>query len=232
MVDPLSLTDIDYVLLSGAFPDRYDIDTLLPIRAANPQLRIGMPAGIESQVEDAMGSSAAHLFGINAGTYVEMAPFTFHGINSATPKIYRDESGNSKALSYVINFGPFSIFYGSETIWHTNLIKEARRWPINLAILPIIGEESLMEGSKSFNGFQAATFAKAISTSLVIPSSYQTLDHSDVTSHEFATCCERLEQRYRLLQHGQRLTMGPVTDPSAGKATDTQPYQKQYGLGY
>jgi len=232
VVDPLLLSGIDLVLCSSLRPDRLDPETLLPLRAANPRLNLVLPAGCAADAGAVLGKAGPPLRPVNAGTYVTREGISFHGIEAATPKIRRDQYGNSRELGYLISFGPFSIYYSGETVWHTHLIKQVRRWPVNLAILPIHGGE-LEDGTRTgLNGFESAALAKSISASLVIPCHYDLFERGNVSTEEFTTSCERLSQRHRLLELGQRLTMGPVADPSAGKAPPSEPYRPESALGY
>ena len=232
VVDPLRLAGIDLVVCSNTDPDRLDPETLLPLRAANPALKIVLPAGCTSEAETLLGAAAPPFIPVNAGTYVKCGPFDVHGINAANPKIRRDERGSSKDLGFVILFGPFAIFHAGETVWHTHLVKEVRRWSVNLAFLPINGPDGNNPNRASMNGFEAAAFAKAVSSSLAVPCHYDLFERGNTTPTEFSSCCERLGQRFRLLKIGQRLTMGPITDPSAGKALPSEPFSADWGLGY
>lgn len=232
IVDPLTLGGIDLVVCSNAQPDRLDPETILPLRAANPALKIVLPAGCIPEAENILGAAAPPFIPANAGTYVTSGPFDFHGINAANPKIRRDEQGNSKELGFVVLFGPFAVFHSGETVWHANLVKEVRRWSVNLAFLPINGADSPDQPRSSMNGFEAAALAKAVSASLAVPCHYDMFDVGNPDTAEFSTCCDRLAQRYRILKPGQRMTMGPITDPAAGKALPSEPYSGDWGLGY
>lgn len=232
VVDPLLLTGIDCVVCSNIDPDRLDPETILPLRAANPALKVVVPAGLVNEAEATLGPASPPLLPVNAGTYVNFGPFDFHGINAANPKIRRDEYGNSRNLGYVILFGPFALYHAGDTLWHNQLVKEVRRWSVNLAFLPIHGSSEPAAEHAHMNGFEAAAFAKAASASLAIPCHYDLFDRGNPTTEEFSFCCDRLNQRYRLLKIGQRLTMGPITDPSAGKALPSEPYKADWGLGY
>lgn len=231
VVDPLQLSGVDIVACSSLRPDRFDPETILPLRAANPALKLVVPGGRKVEAQEALGSAAPPITSVNAGNYISVTPFDFHGIDSATPKIRRDEYGNSREVGYVIVFGPFTVFFSGATTWHSQLVKQVRRWPINLAILPINGEEKGGTGD-SLNGFEAAALAKAISTNIVMPAHFDLFDTGNVTTEEFVECTARLGQRQRILQLGQRMTMGPVTDPSSGKAPPSEPQQNEWGLGY
>tara|TARA_R110002096_G_scaffold23303_14_gene74281 strand:- start:8230 stop:9195 length:966 start_codon:yes stop_codon:yes gene_type:complete len=232
VVDPLALSGIEAVICSSAQPDRLDRETLLPLQAANPNLKLVIPAGIADQTRDLLGAAGPNIVPVNAGTFVEFSSVKFHGIDAATPKIRRDTHGNSKDLGFVLLFGPFAIYYSGQTIWHTQLVKAIRRWPINLAFMPINGDEKSADGRDSLNGFEAAALAKATSSSIVIPGHFDMFDQNNPSTDEFTGCCERLSQRFRVLKLGQRMTMGPVTDPSSGKASSSEPHRENSGLGY
>lgn len=232
VVDPLDLPGIDIVVCSSNAPDRFDPETLLPLRAANPNLKVVVPAGNRSEAEELLGKAGPPLLSVNSGTYISYGAFDFHGITATTPKIRRDSRGNSKDLGFVIVFGPFAIYFSGATTWHTSLVKEVRRWGINLALLPINGGVDEEESTDTLNGFQAAALAKAIGTSLATPCHYDMFDAGNPTTEEFSSCCDRLGQRYRILKLGQRMTMGPVVDPSAGKAAPSEEHKDDWGLAY
>jgi L-ascorbate metabolism protein UlaG (beta-lactamase superfamily) len=232
VVDPLALEGIHYVVCTSTAPDRLDPETILPLRAANPALKLVVPAGEVATADAILGAAAPPIIPVNAGTYAKSGPFDFHGINAANPNIRRDELGNSKELGYVIMFGPFALFHSGETVWHTNLVKEVRRWSVNLAFLPINGADHPDRPRSSMNGFEAAALSKAISASLVIPCHYDLFEEGNTDTGEFSVCSERLGLRHRLLKLGQRMTMGPITDPTAGKALPSEPYSGDWGLGY
>ncbi|MEM6277936.1 MAG: MBL fold metallo-hydrolase [Verrucomicrobiota bacterium] len=232
VVDPLKLTGIDFLLITGDSPDRLDPETILPLCAANPNLRMILPAGIVEKADNLLGNVSPPMHPVNAGTFTSVDGFDFHGIDSANPKMRRDEEGNSKDLGYVILFGPFAIFHSGETIWHTHLVKQVRRWTINLSFLPINGDVKTGERGDTLNGFEAAALAKAVSTSIVIPCHYDLFEEGNVDTEEFTSSCERLGQRSRVMKLGQRMTMGPLAEPSAGRALPSEPYREDWGLGY
>tara|TARA_R110000850_G_scaffold9033_30_gene33410 strand:- start:6071 stop:6982 length:912 start_codon:yes stop_codon:yes gene_type:complete len=232
VVDPLTLEGVEIVVCTSAQPDRLDPETILQLRAANPNLKLIVPAGVAEQAEDLLGAATPPIVPVNAASFVSVSSYQFHGIDAATPKIRRDENGDSKDLGFVILFGPFAIYCSGQTIWHTHLVKAIRRWPINLSLMPVNGDEKGTDGRDSLNGFEAAALSKAISTSLVIPCHYDMFDRGNVTTEEFTSCCERLSQRFRLLKLGQRMTMGPVTEPSSGKGTPSEPHKEDWRPGY
>ena len=67
---------------------------------------------------------------------------------------------------------------------------------------------------------------------MAIPCHYDLFDDGNVSTDEFTSCSERLAQRFRVMELGQRMTMGPLTDPSGGKALPSEPFARGSGLGY
>jgi L-ascorbate metabolism protein UlaG (beta-lactamase superfamily) len=112
------------------------------------------------------------------------------------------------------------------------LVKEVRRWNLNLALLPISGCDPEAGTSNNMNGFEASALAKAVSAGLAVPCHYDMFGEDSASTEEFIYCCDRLNQRYRVLQPGMRLTMGPMLDPSSGRALPTEAHSSDWGLGY
>ncbi len=234
VIDPLMLSGIDLILATNNHLTHLDPETILAIRSASPNAKLVVPAGEKDRVTAQLGSAGPHIMPLSAGSFVEIDDMAVHGINAANPEILRDDEGNSHDLGYVVTMGPFAIYHSGDTLWHPTLVKEVRRWNLNLAILPISGydPESGPNISNNLNGFEAAALAKAVSAGLVVPGHFDMFQADTVSSEEFIYCCERLDQKYRVLQPGIRLTMGPMIDPSSGKALPTEAQTEDWGLGY
>ena len=101
-------------------------------------------------------------------------------------------------------------------------------------MVPISGYDPTNRPGTSavLNGFEASALSKAVSASLVVPCHYDMFPKDSVSPEEFIYCCERLDQKFRILQPGLRMTMGPMIDPSSGKALPTEAHSSDWGLGY
>ncbi|MCB1085692.1 MAG: MBL fold metallo-hydrolase [Verrucomicrobiae bacterium] len=226
-IDPLRLRGIHVVTSSHNHTDHLDAETLLPLKAANPNLKLVLPEANVDFARKRLGPSGPEMVPLDVGTFAEVGPFTFHGITAAHNDIERDENGHSRFLGFVVTFGDFAVFHSGDTLWHETLVKEVRRWPINLALLPINGNRPERGVAGNLDGFQAAVLAKAISAALVIPCHYQMFEFNTEEPDEFTQTCERLGQRYLVLQCGERHVLGHLTDPSAGDARPTEPNREQ-----
>jgi len=232
-VDPLLMSGVEWIVITSLDEDHFDQETILSLRSANPHAKLVLPAGSEAEAERILGPAAPPSIPLDAGAYVDCGPFEFHGIQAANPGIETDDKGHSLDLGYVVVCGPFTFYHAGDTDWHTTLIKELRRWPLNLAFLPInrTSEAEAVRGG-NLSGFQAAVLAKAISAGLAVPCHYDMIDRDNPSTGEFEETCTRLSQRFRLLDPGQRLTMGPVYDASAGKAlpSESQENRRRFGV--
>ena len=129
---------------------------------------------------------------VDAGESVEAGPFTFHGTNAAHNQVEHDANGFSKLLGFVVTFGDFAVYHSGDTLWHDSLVEEIRRWPIDLAILPVNGNKPERRVAGNLNGTEAAALAKAIGAKMVIPCHFDMFEFNTEEPDEFADCCERL----------------------------------------
>jgi len=180
VVDPLMLAGVEWIVISQLDDDHFDTETILALRSANPHAKLVLPAGCEAEAEKRLGPASPPFVPLDAGGYAECGPFELHGIQAANPEIETDSEGHSLDLGYVALFGPFAVYHPGDTGWHTTLVKEVRRWPLNLAFLPInrTDEDEAVRGG-NLSGFQAAALAKAISAGLAIPCHYDMIDRDN-----------------------------------------------------
>jgi L-ascorbate metabolism protein UlaG (beta-lactamase superfamily) len=221
-LDPRRLRGVDVVTSSHNHTDHLDAETLLALKSANPRLKLVLPAANVDFARKRLGASGPDLVPVDAGTWAEAGPFTFHGIAAAHNEIERDEAGHCRYLGFVVTFGNFAIYHSGDTLWHESLVRDLRRWKINIAFLPINGNRPERGVAGNLDGFQAAVLAKAISATIAVPCHYQQFEFNTEEPDEFIQTCERLGQRYRVLECGERFIMGTLTDPSAGDARPTE----------
>ncbi len=224
-LNPRRLRGVDVVTSSHNHTDHLDAETLLALKSANPHLRLVLPEANVDFARKRLGPAGPELLPVDAGTFVQAGAFEIHGIHAAHNEIEHDAAGHSRYLGFVARFGDFSIFHAGDTLWHDSLVREVRRWPINVAFLPINGHRPERGVAGNLNGFQAAVLAKAISATVVIPCHYHQFEFNTEEPDEFIDACERLGQRYRVLECGEHFVIGPLSDPAAGDARPTEPNQ-------
>ena len=226
-VDPHRLSGLEVVTSSHNHTDHLDAETLLPLTAASPGLKLVLPEANVDFARRRLGPAGPEFVPVDAGNFVEVGPFTIHGITAAHNEIEYDEQGRVRHLGYVVTCGKFALYHSGDTLWHDSLVKEVRRWKINIAFLPINGNKPERGVAGNLNGFQAAALGKAISASFVIPCHYHMFEFNTEETDEFVESCERLDQPHRVLECGQRLTMGPLVQTSAGEAWRSEPAEDE-----
>ncbi len=222
-LNPYRLHGVDVVTSSHNHTDHLDAETLLALKVANPDLRLVLPEANVEFARQRLGPMGPEMLPLDVGTFVQAGPFEIHGITAAHNEVEFDENGHSRFLGFVARFGDFAVFHSGDTLWHDSLVKEVRRWDINVAFLPINGNKPERKVAGNLNGFEAAAFAKAIGASVVIPCHYHMFEFNTEEPDEFLECCQRLGQNCKVMQCGEHYVVGPQTHPASGEARPTEP---------
>ena len=207
VVDPAWLARISVITSSHGHTDHLDAETLAAIRATDEELRtqwypmLVAPRAIEPLAKERWGGEVDVL--LNDGESAVWGSMAVHGVLASHPEIERDESGNSKYLGYVFDFGDFRVYHAGDTIVFDGLAgKVKEKGPIDIAILPINGQLGNMDG------LAAAKLAREIGAKVVIPCHYDLFEFNTADPQAvFVPECERLGQAHRVLKLGERLTI-------------------------
>lgn len=209
-IDPARLDFIDVVTSSHNHTDHLDHETLWPLMAANPGLRMIIPEANRAFVADRLKSDPAWPLGVNDGTTVEAEGFSFTGLASAHEELDRDERGNYRCLGYLIRFGSWTIFHPGDAIPYDGMVErllelQAGR-PVDVALMPINGRLPERRVTGNFWGREAAQLAREIDAGIVIPMHYEMFTFNTETPQEFVESCTRLGQPFAVLRCGERWT--------------------------
>ena len=204
VVDPARLGFVDVVTSTHNHTDHLDAETIGPLLATNPKLRIIVPAANldfaarrlnihPSKLDDAVDDE-----GVYAGG------FEFAGVPAAHPNRELDDQGRDRFMGYLVYAGGRTIYHSGDTIVYDRMEERMRaEGPIDVAILPINGKVGNMGGR------DAARLAKDIGAKLVIPCHYEMFEFNTADPRdEFIPECERIGQPYKVLRAGERLTLG------------------------
>jgi L-ascorbate metabolism protein UlaG (beta-lactamase superfamily) len=204
-VDPSRLNFIQIATSSHNHTDHLDAQTLKPLFAANPNLRLAIPEANLAFVCERVGIDSARPVGLNDGTSVKLGAFTLHGIAAAHEKLEQDERGQHKFLGFVLQFGAWTIYHSGDCVLYDGLRERLKNFEIDLALLPINGAKPERHVAGNFSGREAAQLAKDIGVKIVIPCHYDMFEFNTANpSDEFIPECERFGQRFRVLKCGER----------------------------
>ena len=204
VIDPARLNFIDVVTSSHCHTDHLDKETLKPLLEANPDLEMIIPEANREVVADRLGIMLEVPRGLNAGQSLSTKGFRFHAVPAAHNELETDAGGRHKFLGYVVEAGPWRIYHSGDTRPYDNMVAGLQRWQLDLALLPINGDVPERGVAGNLSGFEAATLAKEIGARLVIPCHYEMFEFNTVSPDEFVAACNKIGQRHRLLQCGER----------------------------
>jgi L-ascorbate metabolism protein UlaG (beta-lactamase superfamily) len=211
VIDPARLDFIDVVSSSHNHTDHLDGETIAALRAVNPQLKIVLPEANRDFAAQRLSMDAAEFIGLDDGTSAAVAGFTFHGVPAAHDSIETDELGRQKYMGYVIEVagsggaGGVTIYHSGDTRLYDGMVERLRRFPIDIALLPINGASPQRRVAGNLDGREAATLARDIGARLVVPCHYDMFTFNTASPAEFVGHCERIGQRCRVLLCGERL---------------------------
>ena len=116
--DPADLK-VDFYLITHCHADHFDPETIIPVMENNPECRFFCPGDCREKIGKFFPEKTAKFEFVSAGKMVELAPgVELHTIPAAHETLEKDEYGEYKAVSYLINFRKEnkSIFFGGDTI--------------------------------------------------------------------------------------------------------------------
>ncbi len=210
VIDPAKLDFIDVATSTHSHTDHLDHETLLPLMAANPNLKLVIPEANRAFVADRLKCDAAWLVGSDDGETVTLGDFEITGLAAAHEEIEFDEEGRSTHLGYVVRFGDFTIYHSGDNKGFDGMAEELLAAvgdrKIDVALLPINGRKPERRVPGNFWGHEAAKFAKDINAGLAIPMHFEMFQFNTETPDEFVATCEQLNQPFRVLKCGERFS--------------------------
>lgn len=207
VVDPSLLKDILVVTSSHNHTDHLDGETLIPLLKNNPDINFIIPEANRAFVCERVKIANDFPVGLNEGISVSIDGFTFYGIPAKHNEIERDEKGNCKFMGYVIAFGDWSIYHSGDTLWFDGMVETLKPYKIDVALLPVNGDDPSRGIAGNLNAKEAVQLAKEIGAKVVIPCHYDMFTFNTVDVNEFVKEAEALHQPYKVLQPGKHFSL-------------------------
>lgn len=206
VIDPILLDCIDIMTSSHNHTDHLDGETLAPLIKANPGISFIIPEANRGFVADRVKCEIGFPLGLNDRDVCDVKGFTFHGIPSAHNIVERDEQGRCRFMGYVVRFGKFSLYHSGDTLWFDGLDNLLKPFRVDLAFLPINGNDPARGVAGNLNPREAAELGKAIGAGYVIPHHYNMFAFNTADPQEFMKEARRCNQPCAVLGHGQKWT--------------------------
>jgi L-ascorbate metabolism protein UlaG (beta-lactamase superfamily) len=204
VVNPSLLKNISIVSSSHNHTDHLDAETLDPILQNNPGIRFIIPEANRLFVADRLNTDPGFFTGLDAGKSVTIGDFSFHGIPAAHNEIEKNENGNCRFLGYVIAFGKWKIYHSGDTLLFDSMHEFLKLFSIDIAILPINGNDPSRGVAGNLNIEEAIELAKSIGALCLIPCHYDMFQFNTADIHEFAGKAKQAGQSFRILKGGER----------------------------
>lgn len=203
VADPAQLNFIDIVTSSHNHTDHLDGETLIPLIKANPGIKMIIPEANRKFVTDRINMPMEFPIGMNDGQTVEINGVKFHGIPAAHNELERDEHGNCKYMGYVIEIGNRKIYHSGDTLLFPGMADRLRPFQLDLAILPINGNDPARGVAGNLSIDEAVGLGKEIGAKLTIPCHYDMFTFNTADPTEFALKARSQDLRFKILQAGE-----------------------------
>ena len=203
VLSPGALRNIRVVTSSHNHTDHLDAETLMPVLANNPGSTLIIPEANRDFVSQRLNCGREFPTGMNDGTSVTIAEFSFYGIPAKHDEIERDEAGHCRYMGYVISFGPYKIYHSGDTLWFDELPILLRPFEVDVALLPINGHDPARRVAGNLNAREAVALGKQIGARCVIPCHYDMFSFNTAKVEDFVLEAEKTRQPYVVLRGGE-----------------------------
>lgn len=208
VVDPALLDMVSLVTSSHNHTDHLDAETIGPMWRANPDLQVVCSAANVAFAAERLGVMPAQIGGLRRDVAWRHGPYTLSVVPAAHNEREHDADGHERYIGLVIDVGGVVIYHSGDTLYYDGIEEILRQWRIDVALLPINGNDPARGVAGNLDGVEAAYLAKAIGAGEVVPCHYNMFAFNTVSPDVFCAHAEALGQDYRVLQAGERLDIG------------------------
>ena len=202
IVDPRLLTNISIVSSSHNHTDHLDGETLIPLIKNNPGITFIIPEANRDFVCERIQMPREFPVGLTDGKTILVEEFSFHGVPAKHNEIERDVKGNCKFMGYIIRFGKWSIYHSGDTLWYDGMEELIKPFHVDVALLPINGDDPTRGVAGNLNAEEAASLGKAIGAGCVIPCHYDMFVFNTADPADFEKEAKKIGQSYCVLEQG------------------------------
>lgn len=204
VIAPEQLDFIDLATSTHNHTDHLDAETLVPLKEANPELKLVLPSANIEFAAERLKTSFDWLAGFECGGSALVGPFHVTGVPAAHEQLECDTLGRCHHMGFVIQFGPWTVYHSGDTVRYDGMVEQMRPFDIDVALLPINGRNPERRVPGNLSGEEAAQLAEAIGARIVIPCHFDMFEFNTVKPDKFIAEAERIGQPYRVMQNGER----------------------------
>jgi L-ascorbate metabolism protein UlaG (beta-lactamase superfamily) len=206
-VNPARLNFIDVVTSSHNHTDHLDAETLIPILNQNTDIQFIIPEANRAFVAERAECDIRFPLGINIHEKIQVHNFVFSAVPAAHNDIELDAQGFSKYLGYVVQTGRYTVYHSGDTLWYEGMAELLAPFKVDIAFLPINGNDPARGVAGNLNAQEAAELGKAIGAKWVIPHHFDMFEFNTADPADFAQACMKAGQPFKILKIGERFTL-------------------------
>ena len=208
VIAPERLDFIEVVTSSHNHTDHLDGETLIPLWKANPDLKVIVSRANLDFSAERLQVPPERLTPIRAdGEGIEIDPFVFHAIPSAHEVLEQDDNGDQRFIGLLVQAGKWTIYHSGDCVLYDGLVERLKNWKIDIALLPINGQDPGRGVAGNFGAQEAARLARDVESGVVIPCHYEMFEFNTVSPERFVKAAEEIGQNYLVLKCGERLDL-------------------------
>lgn len=206
VIQPELLNVVDIVTSSHNHTDHLDADTLIPLLRVNRKIHFIIPEANRKFVCDRVKCPVDFPLGLNDGQSLRINDLTFHGVPAAHNTVERDENGRCRFMGFVMRFGKWSVYHSGDTLWYDDIVDILRPFHLDVAFLPINGNDPNRGVAGNLDAKEAARLGKETGSRLVIPHHYNMFEFNTADPADFIAEAEAIKQPYKVLAAGEHFT--------------------------
>jgi L-ascorbate metabolism protein UlaG (beta-lactamase superfamily) len=206
VVEPRRLDFLDVVTSSHTHTDHLDPETLTALAGVNPRMVIVCSEANRDLVRERSGLPNDRILGIDLRwPTAPSTPASSAGVTLQDLRFHAQ--GLLLHVGFVIELGPYRVYHSGDTVRFEGMDAFLRPWAVDLALLPINGRSPARRVAGNLDGPEAAQFARDIGARMVVPCHYDMFEFNTASPEPFAEECRRLNQPYRVMEQGTRITI-------------------------
>ena len=207
VINPEILRGIDIVTSSHNHTDHLDGETLIPLLKNNPNIDFVIPEANRAFVVDRVKCALDFPLGMSDGDVLDLHNFKIICVPAAHNTIDRDEKGHLKYVGFVVQFGAYSVYHSGDTLWYDGIVDILKPFKLDIAFLPINGNDPARGVSGNLDPEEAAELGKQIGARCVIPHHYDMFAFNTANVQDFENAAILRGQAYKVLRIGERLSL-------------------------
>ena len=180
LLKPSEVTNATLVLGTHDHGDHIDRPSLPGVLQASPNAKLIVPQLLRDRLIDDLKLDGARVLGIDVDLPIEIAGLAINAVPAAHEFLDRDpKTGLHPFLGFVVQGNEFCFYHAGDTCIYEGIHAILRRWPIDLAFLPINGRDAHrfknhIIGNMTYQ--EAADLLGGLDVKLSVPAHYDMFD--------------------------------------------------------